>query len=426
MDENRGMPRLLKRLLWIAVVLAVVAALVLSFMPQPIRVDLAVLQQGTLRVTADDDGMTRVRDRYTISAPLQGRLLRVLLEPGDAVHKGETVIAEFAPNVPQLLDARGRDEAQARLDQATAAVKQAAAWRKQADADLKFASTELTRVAALVAQEIGRSDEFERAQRDLERAQQGQNAAGFALDVARFGHTLAAASRREYDRLADDQTHAERRDERAAAPAFRLRAPVTGQVLRVFEESTRPMAPGAPILELGDVRQLEVVADYLTQDAVKVRPGMPVFIEGWGGEREPGTPLWLRGRVRLVEPSGFTKVSALGVEEQRVNIIVDPDFGEAARDAAAWAALGDGFRVELRVELWSADDRLLVPIGALFRDQGQWSVFRVEAGHAQLRRVRIGQRNGLQGEVLDGLIAGDQVVLYPSDFIGDGTPVTAG
>ena len=204
----------------------------------------------------------------------------------------------------------------------------------------------------------------------------------------------------------------------AAQRHLRIRSPISGRVLRVFEESSRPLASGAPILEVGNTGSLELVADYLTQDAVRVRRGMKVFVAGWGGRDESGEERILEATVRTVEPGGFMKISALGVEEQRVNVIADP-----VGDPAEWATLGDGFRVELRILLWEQSEVLRVATGALFRDREGWAVFRIEGDRAFRRSVKIGRRSALHAQVLGGLAAGDRVVLYPSDLLGDDQPV---
>ncbi len=406
-------------LIWAALGLGLAALLVVPFLPRAVTVDTVTLHRGTLRVTVDDDGRTRVRERYTVSAPVHGRLVRTPLDPGDRVSKAETVIAEFAPSVPVLLDQRSRQQAVSRLEQAGAAVKRAKAQQGQAAADLSFASSELLRVEKLVGEQIRTEEALERAQRDLTRAREGQSAAAFAVEIADFGEQLARANLQVFDRLPDDDRHRERGTPPTTTATFKLHSPINGQVLRVFEESSRTVVPGQAILELGDLGQLEIIADYLSQDAVKVKPGMPVYITGFGGEDAPGKPRQLRGKVRRVEPSGFTKISALGVEEQRVNILVDPDD-----EATAWSELGDGYRVELRIELWAADDKLLVPTGCFLDANGdQAGVLVVVDQHAHRRQIRIGQRSRLQAEVIAGLQNGDQVILYPSAKVTDGSLV---
>jgi HlyD family secretion protein len=414
----------LKRGLWVAAAAFAVLLLVRAFRPVPVLVDVAPVQRGTLTVTVDDDGFTRVRERYTISAPVEGRLLRPPLDPGDDVQAGDTVVAEFVPVAAGLLDPRSRQEAQARLLRAQAAFHEAEARREQAAADLRYAEAELERVRELVKRKFQAQEALDEAVRDEQRAREGLRAASFAVQVTEFERDVAEASLREVSpeevmERAGDQDGGEARGDRVAEERrVRLRSPITGTVLRVFEESTRTLTAGTPILEVGNTGRLEVVADYLSQDAVKVRSGMTVLVEGWGGELPSGEERVLMGRVRVVEPGGFTKTSALGVEEQRVNVIVDP-----AGDEPGWIALGDGYRVELRIVLLEAADALIVPMGALFREGDVWSAFVVERGKARKRTVEIGPRSGLEAQVLGGLDEGERVVLYPSNLVADGTPI---
>lgn len=440
-----------RRWLWLACAVILVFLVVHAWRPSPVIVDTALVTRGALEVTVDDDGRTRVRDRYTVSAPLAGRLVRTPLDPGDPVRTGETVVAEMWPSTPGLLDARTRAEAEARLARAEAALQEADARRAQAAAEREFARIELERVESLFAQNVTSRERLEMAQRDEQRATQGLRAAASAVDVARSEAEIARASLREPSTAprargvpAPPPSTAEGgpRPESGAArsgplpgqePAapsaeategqavgnVQLRSPVDGVVLRVFEEDARIVAPGTPLVELGDTASLEIVAEYLSQDAVRVSSGMPAYIVGWGAS-DPTEPQGHRllARVRRVEPAGFTKVSALGVEEQRVNILLDP---VGADDA--WRALGDGYRVDVRIVLWSGDDVVKVPTGALFRSGVAWAVYAVERGTATLRTIEIGRRNGLEAEVLRGLETGDRVILYPSDLIANGADV---
>lgn len=406
-------PRL-KTVVWIAAGLGTAALLYWAFQPSPVLVDSATVRSGTLQVTVDDDGRTRVRERYTISAPIHGRLLRTPLDPGDAVHANKTLVAEFLPIAPDLLDARSRSELVARKARAEAARLQTEAHREQARAEAEFAAAELSRARELTQSSIGPGTRLEQAERDDRRAHEALRASEFAVQVATFDLEMVRATLQKYQ--PDDSP--EGAVERIEDSRMTLHSPVDGKVLRLFEESARTMAAGTPILEVGNTGALEIVADYLSQDAVKVQPGMAVFVEGWGGELPSGEEKVLRGSVRVVEPGGFTKISALGVEEQRVNVIVDPDG-----DMADWESLGDGYRVELRILLWQEDEVLIVPTGALFRAGDDWAVLVVADDRAELRTVEIGRRNGLEAQVLGGLIGGDRVVLYPSELVSDGTKI---
>lgn len=416
----------IKRAAWIAAGLAVIALVAFAMRPVAVLVDAATVARGALRVTVDDDGRTRVHERFLISAPIQGRLLRTTCLPGDPVTAGETVVAEFLPVAPELLDARSQAEANARLQRAESALLEAQARRKQAEADQAFASNELARLVRLHEQGLTSQSANESAERDERRASEGLRAAEFAVQVAGYEVEVARASLRgvapsdlqhEGQPAPDELSESDRGSSvrmRADDDGFELSSPINGRVLRVFEQSDRILAAGTPILELGDTSALEIVAEYLSQDAVKVSVGMPVLVRGWGGERA------LRGRVRVVEPSGFTKVSALGVEEQRVNIVIDP-----VGDPADWAALGDGYRVELSIVLWEREDVLSVPTGALFRLGDDWAVYAIVDERAEERRVQLGRRGRLQAQVLDGLVEGERVVLYPSELLGAGTRLDA-
>ncbi len=394
------MPFRPKRPLWWLAGAAIVFAIGFALRPQPVPADFATVGQGALMVTIDEEGETRVRDRFVVSAPVTGRVLRIGLEPGDPVRRGETVIASVQPALPPLLDRRARDEAEARVAASQAAIDRARAARDRAqiERDLAWADVKRQREldqGGLVSQE--RIESVQTGARALDEAlraaESGVRAAEYELQAARAALTDAAG----------------RRD---TGPPVAVRAPVTGVVLRRLRESEAIVPAGEPLVELGDPQNLEVVADLLSTDAVRVPAGGRVLIEGWGGDRT------LHGLVRRVEPSGFTKVSALGVEEQRVNVLVD--FEDPA---AAWQALGDGYRVEIRVIVWERDDVLKVATNSLFRVGDEWAVYVVEDGRARRRSVRVGQRNGLEAEILSGLEAGERIILHPGDLVQDGAAV---
>lgn len=394
------MPFRLKRPLWWLAGAAIVFAIGFALRPQPVPADFATVGQGSLMVTIDEEGETRVRDRFVVSAPVTGRVLRIGLEPGDPVRRGETVIASVQPALPPLLDRRARDEAEARVAAAQAAIDRARAARDRAqiERDLAWADVKRQREldqGGLVSQER------------LESVQTGARALDEALRAAESGVRAA-----EYELQAARAALTDAAGRRDTGPPVAVRAPVTGVVLRRLRESEAIVPAGEPLVELGDPQNLEVVADLLSTDAVRVPAGGRVLIEGWGGDRT------LRGLVRRVEPSGFTKVSALGVEEQRVNVLVD--FEDPA---AAWQALGDGYRVEIRVIVWERDDVLKVATNSLFRVGDEWAVYVVEDGRARRRSVRVGQRNGLEAEILSGLEAGEQIILHPGDLVQDGAAV---
>jgi HlyD family secretion protein len=381
-----------KRKLGLAVAgLVLAGALVYLFLPAAVEVDVAAVARGPLLVTVDREGMTRVRERYVVSAPLAGRLRRIDLHPGDLVKESETVLAVIEPADPSLLDARARAEAEAK----ERAAKEAYSL---AEANLGQARSELERAQKLLTPQGISREEYDRAEHR-------ERAARFALKIAEFELEQAQAA----------LLHIRPRSPGEADVGWLvIRSPITGCVLEVFQESSRVVAAGTDLLRIGDTGDLECVIDVLSTDAVKVRPGARAFLERWGG----GEPLL--GRVRRVEPGGFTKVSALGVEDQRVNVLVN--FAEPREK---WEALGDAYRVEARIVVWEGADLLKVPAGALFRQGEGWAVFRVVNGRAHLAPVRTGHGNGLETEVLDGLDEGDRVVVHPSDRVRDGAAITA-
>jgi HlyD family secretion protein len=391
-----------RRLVTIAIVLAVVALLVWAFQPSPVQAEIATVSRGPLQVTLDEEGETRVRDRFVVSAPVAGRVLRIELEPGDAVEANRTVLATFQPAAPALLDARTRAELNARVQAAEAGLARTRAIAEQARAELAEAERNLRRMRSLV--EGGAS-----SPRDLELAETAAQTRREAVDAA-----AAAVRSAEAELRAVRAQLLQAGGAAGGGPAIRLRSPIDGVVLKRLHESEAIVPPGEPLLEVGDLSKLEIVADYLSADAVRIRAGQRVIVERWGGGDALG------GRVRLVEPSGFTKISALGVEEQRVNVIVDLD---APREALA--QLGDRFRVEVRVITSSADDVLRVPVSALVRRGEAWSVFAVEDGRAAARPVTIGARNDTFAEVRSGLAEGARVVAFPSERIAEGVAVTA-
>ncbi len=396
----------LKRSLWLIVILAGAALFVRAFESQPVLVDIATVERGDLVVTVDDDGRTRLRERFVISAPCDGQLLRTPLKAGAAVSANETELAEFQPRVPELLDARARAAANARVERAAAALEQAKAAHAQSEAQLRYATADLLRRNELMKTGSETAHEKDRAERDERLATAGLRSAEYAVVVAEHELGLARAG------LVEDVD--EQRE------PTRLYSPIDGDVIQVFEESARTISAGTPILEIGNASAIEVVADFLSQDAVKIRPGMRVMVEGWGGDGPGAEEQVLRAHVRLLEPGGFTKISALGVEEQRVNVIIDP-----SAPTAGWRQLQDGYRVELRVVIREQKDVLLVPVGALFREKDDWAVFVVTQGHAEKRTVSLGTHNGLHAEVLGGLASDEQVVLYPSALIADGVAIEA-
>ena len=406
MTEAEKRTRTRRLLIWGGTA-AIVLAIAWSLIPDPLPADFAAVERGRLRVTIDEEGETRVRDRFVVSAPLAGRVLRIELEPGDPVTAGDTVLATFQPTDPVLLDARSRAEAEARVKAAEAAIGRAEADLARTRAELRKSETDLDRARRLAVEEIVSAEQLEAAKLDFDTRQKAVRAAEFAVRTSRYDLEVARASLVEPG------------PESAGREPIIIRSPVDGTVLKRLRESESVVPAGEPLLEVADPEDLEIVSDLLSTDAVKVRRGQKVLIEQWGGDAP------LHGVVRRVEPSGFMKISALGVEEQRVNVIVD---FEDPRDA--WQGLGDGFRVEVRIVVWEQDDVLIVPTSSLFRhgpegrpEEDGWAVFAVEEGAAALHEVEIGMRNSLAAQVLGGLGEGAQVIVHPSDSIADGVKV---
>jgi HlyD family secretion protein len=391
-----------KWLLWGGALL-VVALLAWSFRPQPVLVDIAVLHKGPLRVTVDEEGITRVRERYVVSAPVAGRMQRVELEPGDHVMARGTALVTFLPATPPLLDTRTRAEAEARVKSAQAARDQARVALQRARDDEAFSRSELKRQRQIAA--FGGVTEERLAAVEMDARTKEAQISAAELATKRADYELEAA-RAILQQVASPVAT-------ATNGALALRSPVDGIVLRVLQESETPVAAGAPLIEIGNPNQLEIVADLLSTDAVTVQPGSRVLISGWGGR----TPIG--GQVRLVEPAGFTKVSALGVDEQRVNVLID--FDKAHSDARA---LGDSYRVEVGIIIWERDDVLKIPTSALFRTGERWAVFAVRDGKAVQTTVELGQRSATEAELLSGLADGDRIIVHPGDTVEDGVAVS--
>jgi HlyD family secretion protein len=381
-----------KRALGIAAALALAAALVVWFMPAPLAIDAASVQTGPMQVTVDDQGETRSHDRFVVSAPVGGRLMRIELHDGDAVSEGQ-LLTRIAP-LP--LSPREREEIGARVASAQAVQREVEQRVRRGEADLAQARREHERVRKLVQEGF-------MSPQAVEQAHHAELSAASEVDAARFRARASAAD----VRVAQSGLASLR----ASGPGalVEVRAPMAGRLLRIPDASERVVAAGTPLMTLGDLGALEVVVELLSSEAVKVAPGMPVHIEGWGGDRA------LLGRVRRVEPFAVTKVSALGIEEKRVNVVVD--FVDPP------GPIGDGYRVTARIVVWQAEQVLKVPASALFRCASAWCVFIVDGGRARRSTIEIGQRNLLQAEVKSGLVDGQSVVRYPSNDLSDGVRV---
>lgn len=388
-----------KRAVWGLLVIGAVAVIVLAVWPEPVPVDTSAVERESLVVTVDEDGRTRIEDRYVISAPLGGQVARIDLEPGDAVVVGQ-VLARIEPTSAPLLDPRSRQTAQARLSAASAAREQALARVDGVRSALAFAEQDAEQLGRLSQGDIVSTREAERARLEVQTLRADVASAELAVKVAAHEIEMARAALGHVTRG-------------SAGEQMPVTSPIDGRVLDILQTSEGVVQPGTPLVALGDPRALEVVVDVLTRDAVLIEPHAPVTLVQWGGED-------LGGRVRLVEPSAFTRLSSLGVEEQRVNVVID-----ITAPPGDWATLGDGYRVEARIEVWRGDDVLVVPGSAVFRSGTGWALFAVEDDVARLRPVAIGQRSGTMTQITEGVAEGDVVVTYPSDRIEDGVSVAA-
>jgi HlyD family secretion protein len=389
-----------RRIAAIALGLLGVAGVFWLLRPARIAVDVAEVRRGALRQTVDEEGETRVRQRYTIAAPTAGRLLRIGIDEGQDVAAGATV----AQIEPAPLDPRDLASARARLEAAEATKRAADAGVRRTEAALEQAKRDAARAERLFQAGTLSTDGREKAKLAEIDAAQAFEAARFAADAAL--HEVEAARAVLLATGTPSAPGTACADER---PCVDVRAPVAGRVLRIFEESERIVAAGMPLVEIGDPASIEIVVDILSTDAVRVSPGARVSIEEWGGEGS------LEARVHLVEPSAFTKVSALGVEEQRVNVI--------AHLASPEPRLGDRYRVEARIVLWEGEDVIQVPASALFRHGTAWAVFVVDGGRARLREIEVGHLATFDAEIVRGLTVGETVILHPSDRVSDGTRV---
>lgn len=389
----------IKRTLLVLLAIALVGALVLAFRPQPALVEVSEVTRGPFEQVIEDDGKTRVRERYVVSAPLAGKLQRITLKAGDAVTAG-MVLAVIDPSSPALLDVRTERELTERVGGAEAARLRAAATVERARAALDKSRSDLERTRKLAVKSFVSAAQLEQVEleakislRELEAARYAEQAAAHDVAVAR------AALLQVRDGAAG----------KASARRWEVRTPVAGRILRVMQESEATVAVGAPLLEVGQPAELEVVVDVLSTDAVQIKPGAPVRLLRWG-KAEP-----LEGRVRRVEPAAFTKVSALGVEEQRVNVVID-----LTSPAEKWQSLGDAYKVDASIIVASLDNAIKAPVSALFRDGEQWAVFTIANGKAARRIVQLGRRGGMEAVVEKGLQPGEKVIVHPGDSVRDG------
>lgn len=398
MAKPSPLRRWTRRLIWLLVLAAIVVFVASAMQPKPVPVDLATVTHGPLVVTVDEDGRTRVRDRYKIAAPLAGNVGRIELRPGDLVEVG-VVLARIEPTPPPLLDDRSRAETEARVRSAEAAERQAQAALTRASGARSFADGEARRLEQLgddaTAQELARA-RFER-----QGSAQDETSAKFAAQVARYQAEVARVA------LASIRGNKD-----SHGQPLEVTAPIAGRVLQILHESEGYVTAGTGLLEIADPSAMEIVVDVLTADAVRIEPGAAATLRAWGGEGE------LRARVRRIDPAAFTRVSALGVEEQRVNVVLD-----LVDPHASWQRLGDGFRVDVSIEVWREENAVQVPLSALVRREAGWSTFIHDGDSVHLRPIEVGQQSGLMVQVRGGLEPGERVVIYPSDKVVDGALV---
>jgi HlyD family secretion protein len=395
LTTQRTANRHTRRWLPYAGAVVLVALITAGLWPRPVPVETACVAVGTLRATVNEEGKTRIKQRYVVSAPVAGQVRRIPFKEGAQVRAEETVVAVIEPVSPTLLDARTRTAAEAKRDTAAANVEKARAGQH-------FSANELRRFEKLHAEKMVSQQELESAQLREASAAKEQAAAESALrqaeaEMAEFAANDAAGTNFVVDPV-------------------QVKAPASGSVLHVFEENARVVAAGTKLMEVGDPLDIEVVIEVLSRDGAAIPPGTPVELDQWGGT-EP-----LKAKVRLVEPAAFTKVSALGVEEQRVNVVADLLTPPGQRPG-----VGDNFRVEARIIVWEASDVVKVPAGALFRKGDQWAAFVVANGRARLRMIKAGRSSGTETQVLAGLKQGEEIILYPGSRVRDGlrvTPVT--
>lgn len=391
----------MRRILPVLAVLALLGLAVWALLPRPVEVDVAAISPRTIAVTVEEEGTAEIREVFVVSAPIAGRLRRSDLHAGDPVVAGKTVVAAIGPAAPALLDARSRAVAEASLAAAEAAVDLARAQVVQARATLGFRRAEADRAAALF-------DRAAIARHVLDLALLERDTAEAALQSAEASLAVRGRERDSAAAVLDGTISAA-----AEACCVTVTAPVSGQVLRVLTEDEQVVGPATPLVEIGDPADLRVRVDLLSRDAVRVRPGAEARITGWGGPD-------LTAVVERIEPAAETRVSALGIDEQRVQVLL-----RLTGDAQGRQGLGHGYRVVARITLMTVPEALSIPVGALFRDGSDWATFVVKDGTADLRRIALGERDDEFAQVVQGLAAGEEVILHPNDLVSAGVSVTA-
>ena len=386
-----------RRLFVIVIIVAVILATVYGFFPKAVEVELAAVTRGPLQVTIEEEGRTRLKDRFVLSAPVAGYMQRINAKVGDAVVKGQTVIV-LEPLRSPALDPRSRAEAQATVHAARAALSAAVEKESAVAAEADYLEKRLVRLKNLYAKGSIAKDQYDQVEAETKKVRAMQGSAAAAVNVSRSELERANTALQNFSpgkKTGDSQK-------------VYVAAPVGGSIFRIYQESEGAVNAGQPLLDIGNVQDLEVRVEVLSSDAVKIKKGTAVFFKRWGGA---GT---LEGAVRIIEPAGFTKISSLGVEEQRVLVIAD-----ITSPPEMWRALGDGFRLEAHFIVWEGQDVLQVPANSLFRAGKDWAVFAVQNGKAQQRIVTVGQRNGLAAEIINGLQENEQVIVHPDDTISN-------
>lgn len=391
----------IKSLLLLVLLVAVAMVGYLSLNPTPVAVEYQTATMAPLRVTVQEDGKTRIREKYTVSAPVSGRVSRIELNAGDHCTE-ETLLAVILPSSPAILDARTRAEAVARVQAAESAVERAKSAAQQSQINHELNRDRFARAKKLLPSRAISRSEYDIAKTELRASEQAIETARFDKDIASYESEMAKAAVKQFSGEDNDNS----------IEPFEIHAPISGRVLRVVQESSAVVTVGTPLIEIGDPSNLEIEIDVLSTDAVRIKQGSELMIEHWGG----GSPL--KGYVRVVEPAAFTKISSLGVEEQRVNVIAD--FNETPQRLES---LGDGYRVEASIAVNELDRALLIPNSALFRHQRRWHVLSIVGGKAVLQAVTIGLQSASFTQITDGLSEGDQVIVYPSDTLKPGMPV---
>ncbi|KQC11523.1 MAG: hypothetical protein APR62_01535 [Smithella sp. SDB] len=388
-----------RKVLVISVITVVVALLIYGFLPKTQEVDIAAVKRGPLQITIEEEGRTRLKDRFTISAPTAGYMRRTNIKVGDTVKKGQ-IVAVLEPMRSQALDPRSRATAEKAVSAAEAALKAAQEKERAVKADTGYIEQKLARLKTLYKKGSISKDQYDQIDAEAQKAKALQNSAAAEVNIAKSELERAKTTLQNFSNVKEKSNY------------INVTAPISGIVFRVYRESEGAVNIGEPLLDIGNVKNMEVRVEVLSSDAVKIKKDTPVLFKRWGKE-EP-----LTGTVQLIEPAGFTKISSLGVEEQRVLVIVD-----ITSPPEKWQALGDAYRMETHFIIWEGKDILQVPASALFRWGNKWAVFVEEKGKARRRVVEVGQRNGLTAEVLSGLKEKEEVVAYPEDTISDGTRI---